>query len=112
MSYYLHILSLRNCPYSEEVEDIVKNNNINSNIIKIERSNKELYKTKDISTFPQIYFKKYNSKGSVLLGGNENLKNIMSVKGQNLNVQEKHLKKIYNFSRKTILRLIELINKK
>ena len=109
--YYLDVISLEGCPYSMNTEKIMEKNNIRNNLVKVNRSEKESYKNENIRTFPQIYLKKYNSSGSVLLGGNNDLEEIISLRGNNLEVQKKHLEKKYNkISKKIILRIIELIN--
>lgn len=109
--YYLDVISLEGCPYSMNTEKIIEKNNIINNLVKVSRSEKENYKNEKIRTFPQIYLKKYNSNGSLLLGGNTDLEEIISLRGNNLEVQKKHLEKKYNkISKKIILRIIELIN--
>ncbi|ADO67212.1 hypothetical protein crov179 [Cafeteria roenbergensis virus] len=112
MGYYLQVNSLIGCPYSIEVEKILQQENINSKIIKINPSEKHLYKNEQISSFPQIFLKKYNSKGQLLLGGNSDFKEILNLQNKDLNIQIKSLLKKYPvMTHKTKLRLIQLFNK-
>ena len=113
-NYYLHAIILENCPFSNAASELLKNNkNIKSNISTITQSNKENYKTADIQTFPQIYLKKNNKNGSLLLGGYTELKNILDTfqktKYSKENI-DNFLSNNKNWSKKSTLRLIELIN--
>jgi len=111
MKYYLVINSLINCPFSIEVENILKTTTIEHKINKITVNEKHLYKNDTINTFPQIFFKKHTSKGSLLLGGNTDFKEIIQLKNKKLQVQIDTLTKKYPlFSKKIILRLIEFFN--
>ena len=113
MGYYLQINSLIGCPYSLEVETLLQQENLNDKIIKIDPSEKYMYKNKYISTFPQVYLKKDNSQGQILLGGNSHFKEILNLRNKNLDIQLKYLTKNYpNISKKTKLRIIELFNLK
>lgn len=113
MAYYLKVNSLENCPFSLEIEDIFKNKKFHYIIHKIKRSEKELYKNDDIKTFPQIYLEKYNSKGSILLGGNSDIKEIINNNHKSLEDQINILNKKYkHINNKTKLRIIELFIKK
>jgi len=113
-NYYFHAIVLENCPYSNAALELFKEFKNNKVIITtVNQRNKENYKTEEISTFPQIYFKKNNSKGSLLLGGYSELKNIVD----SFKNKEYSIDKINNFisnnkkwSKKAVLRLIELIN--
>ena len=112
MGYYLEINSLEGCSYSQEVNSLVKNHNINANINIISQNEKHLYKNQQINTFPQVYLKKYNSAGSILLGGNSDFKEILSMNNKTLDLQLKLLSDKYNsISKKTKLRIIELFLK-
>lgn len=110
--YYLNLILLEGCPYSEAAFETVKNLNIKNKHIWVNGKNKENYKTKYISTFPQIYLKKENRLGSVLIGGNSDLQNIISTfykkKLDNKLVKEFETKN--NWSHKATLRIIQLIN--
>ena len=60
MEYYLLVNSLIMCPFSSEVENLLKKNNIKHKINKITQEEKHKYKNQNISTFHQIYLKKVN----------------------------------------------------
>lgn len=109
MGYFLQINSLIGCPYSLEIETLLQQGNIPNKIIKIDPSDKHLYKNEIINTFPQIFLKKQNSKGQILLGGNNDYKEILNLKKKNLEIQLKYLTNKYpKMSKKTKLRIIEL----
>lgn len=111
MNYYLQINSLVGCPYSIEVEKLVEKNNINNEINKITNDQKYLFKNDIINTFPQVFLKKYNSNGSILLGGNSDFKEILNLKSKNIDEQLNFLSnKFPNLNKKTQLRIIQLFN--
>jgi glutaredoxin len=114
--YYLNIISLKNCPYSEAANSLVKNNNIKSKVTIINSDEKEKYKTDIINTFPQVYLKKENSSGSVLLGGYDTLKTYYDLVQQGKNKKEtldsikiKIRDSNSDITDKSILRLVELM---
>jgi glutaredoxin len=110
--YYLHLVVLENCPYSEAALSFLNNyKKIKTDITRINHSNKENYKTNDINTFPQIYLKKNGSNGSLLLGGYTELKKAFDL-FYHSKYNHDNIKKFKNkyWSKKSILRLIELIN--
>mgnify|MGYP001198726238 CR=1 FL=1 len=114
--YYLKIISLEGCPYSDAVEQLVKNNNINSKIIKINQFEKFKYKVSDIETFPQIYLEKKYSSGSVLIGGYSKLKSYfdsihsLSPNSKKLDILKNKInKENKDLSKKSVLRLIQLL---
>ena len=114
MSYYIKAILLDNCGFSIAAHDLLKLHSINCEIINVNASNKLEYKTDQINTFPQIYLCKYNTVGSLLLGGYEDLANCISTfKGNTLNDENnnKFMAK-YKWSKKATLRLIQLINDK
>tara|TARA_E500000178_G_C16671533_1_gene595236 strand:- start:64 stop:411 length:348 start_codon:yes stop_codon:yes gene_type:complete len=112
--YYLKVISLDGCPYSESANTLVKNNKIKSEIIQVDDTTKFNYKTNRISTFPQIYLCKKNSSGCVLLGGYTKLKyyfdkihgakNIDQLKSLKEEIKETNME----LSEKSVLRLMEL----
>jgi glutaredoxin len=110
--YYFNAILLEGCPYSISANELFKNYNIKSNIIWVNSSNKELYKTDKISTFPQIYLKKYNSVGNVLIGGYNNLKDLTDLLYEQKYNNEiiKTIMSKYNISKKTSMRIFQLIN--
>ena len=112
-NYYIKVISLEGCPYSINLEKLIEENKIiNKKIIKINHNNKNLYKSDLINTFPQVYLKKYNSKGNLLLGGYEDFNNfIKNFKNNNLDLTKiNNFMKIKKWSKKATLRLIQLIN--
>ena len=95
--YYLEIISLEGCPYSEAAEKLVENNKINNKVFKISYNNRENHKNEKISTFPQIYLKKNNSNGRILIGGYDKINEIHSlIKNRKLIKSEE--KSVYNSS--------------
>jgi len=112
--YYLKIISLEGCPYSQAAEDLVKSNNIKSEIIRITQNEKEKFKTKEINTFPQIYLKKKYSSGEVLIGGYSKIKEyyddiMKQPSNKNFDLlKDKINKENKNLSEKSTLRLIGL----
>ena len=113
--YYLKLIYLQDCPYSNAAEQLILNNKIKSKIVKINQNEKDKFKTDYINTFPQIYLEKENSKGSLLIGGYDILKEIYdNVKSKkDLKLIQKNIKDIVktsNLSKKSILRLVELLN--
>jgi glutaredoxin len=114
--YYLHAVVLEGCPYSNNAVKLLNNyNNIKKNITTIQYNEKEKFKTNEINTFPQIYLKKNNSNGNLLLGGYSELKDFVD-NFQNKKYDENSLNNFINknnkWSKKATLRLIELINLK
>lgn len=113
--YYLQLISLKDCPYSEAANSLVNDNKINSKITIVNRNEKDKFKTQEIDTFPQVYLKKENSNGSVLLGGYTELKSYYDLvqsgknKKDSLSQIKGQIKKNINISDKSILRLMELL---
>ena len=92
--YFLKIFLLKDCPYSIAAKDLLQNIK-NLNITNVNHNEKEKYKTKLISTFPQIYLKKKNSKGSLLLGGYSDLKFVLDlIKEDDIKIIQNKFKKI------------------
>ena len=112
--YYLKIYVLKNCGYCSLALKILKNNmnkKVKLEIVNVNENDKDKYKTKEINTFPQIYLKKDNSKGSVLLGGYTDIKNIINKINFDLDESYKFIKKNNkNLSKKAILRIIEIFS--
>ena len=115
--YYLKIISLEGCPYSEAAEKLVSSNKIDSEIIKVTQNEKKKFKTNEIQTFPQIYLKKKHSNGDVLIGGYSKLKEyfdkIMEEPSNSKfdSLKLKILNDNKNLSEKSALRMIELLSK-
>lgn len=113
-SYYIKVLLLENCYYSDSAYKLLLKHNIPNQIIKVSNNNKELYKKSDISTFPQLYLNKYNKKDNLLLGGYDDLNEFIKM-FKNVELNQNNINKFmkkYNWSKKATLRLIELINLK
>ena len=112
LDYYLNLILLEGCPYSEAAFKTVKNLNIKNKYVWVNSKNKESYKTNSISTFPQIYLMKEDRLGSVLIGGNSDLQNIIGTfyKKKLDDKLVKEYDKKYDWSHKATLRIIELIN--
>jgi len=111
--YYLEIISLEGCPYSIAAEELVKTKKIKHETVKINHEDKHLHKHNKLDTFPQIYLRKDNSTGRLLLGGYQNLDkiNIMIEGNSDITNLVTEIKKIVldKFNKKSILRLIELM---
>tara|TARA_Y100000813_G_C23855979_1_gene208798 strand:- start:144 stop:485 length:342 start_codon:yes stop_codon:yes gene_type:complete len=111
--YYLKIIILKKCPYCQDAIKILnKIKNTKIDIIEVDNKDKDKYKTEFIKSFPQIYLKKYNSKGSLLIGGYDDLKYIdETIKKRKAKSMELIKKKFKDFSKKATLRLIEIFVK-
>jgi glutaredoxin len=111
-NYYLKVIILEGCPYGNKTKKLLNENNIQTKYVYIDHENKENYKTEDIQTFPQIYLNKYNSKGNLLLGGSSDLEDFISTfKNKQYNVKNvNNFMEKYKWSKKAVLRLIQLIN--
>jgi hypothetical protein len=111
--YYLQIIALKGCPHSNASIELA--NNINAKyhkIIKIDYHEKENHKTPEISTFPQIYLMKENG-GSLLLGGNDKFQSVYNTFKNEKNYDshlEIFLKGNINWNKKSVLRLINILN--
>jgi hypothetical protein len=111
-NYYFYAIILNGCPYSEKAYKLLKNKNKNYQSKRIDYSIMDKYKTNEIQTFPQIYLKRKDKNGSLLIGGYTDLENIYDTfykKECNKNVIDNYIKE-KNLSRKILLRIIELIN--
>ena len=111
--YNVYIITLEDCPYSIAAIDLLNSLNIKYKHLKVNRINKEKYKTKEINTFPQIYLKKKNN--ALLLGGYSNLKEFIDIfinQEYNEEIILKYHNKYKLWNKKSILRLLEIINQK
>jgi glutaredoxin len=113
-NYYFTVIVLENCPFSNNALELLKKyNNITKKITTITSQNKENYKTDKITTFPQIYIKKQNHSGSLLLGGYSDLQNVFDV-FCGTNYSKDNIKYFIannaGWSKKAVTRLIELVN--
>jgi len=112
--YNIELIVLDGCPYCIATEELLKNKNVQYDLIRVNQKNKEKFKNDEIQTFPQIYLIKKNSNGKLLLGGYTDLKKVLEIlEHKNLDKTIKDFQKYYpNWSKKAILRLAEIIIKK
>ena len=113
--YYLFIVVLDGCGYSQAAIELLNNYNIKYKSLKINQEEKSKYITSEINTFPQVYLKKNKTNDSLLLGGYTNLNEFCEL-FKNKKYDEKNIinfnKKYPFWNKKSILRLIEIINLK
>ena len=113
-NYYIHSVILQNCPYSTAAHKLLKKHSENKTIITlVNDNNKENYKTSEIDTFPQNYLKRYNKNGSLLIGGYTELKELFNLfykKKYSDNKIKNFLSNNNKWSKKSLLRMIDLIN--
>jgi len=112
LNYYIKIICLENCSFSLNALNILKSLNIPHKVYYIDTNSKELYKNNLLSTYPQIFLKKRNSKGNLLLGGHDDLVYAIStLKNNELNKNNiKEFINKYKWSNKSVLRFIQLLN--
>jgi glutaredoxin len=113
--YYLFIVVLDGCGYSRAAIELLNNFNIKYKSLKINQDEKSKYVTTEINTFPQVYLKKNVTNDTLLLGGYDDLKYFCDIfrhkKYDEQNIID--FSKKYSFwNKKSILRLIEIINLK
>jgi glutaredoxin len=111
--YYLHLVILKDCPYGKAAHELLNSyKNIKKEFTYIERNDIEKYKTDLIKTYPQIYLKRYNTNGTQLIGGYSDIKKIIDTfnKKYDKETMNNYLNENKNISRKSMLRLIELLN--
>ena len=95
-----------------DLKEFLDEKGIKYKLISVNSQNKEQYKNKDISTFPQIYLYK-KDKNEILLGGYTDLvelyQNTYKVDMEkSISYLDKKYKK--NFSRKNKLRILKIFN--
>ena len=111
--YKIYIYYIENCFYSASALKLLEN--VNHKKILVPYDKKYLYKSKLIDTFPQIYLKKDDSVGSLLIGGYDDLVFIINTLKKHKDLDK--IKKIFNkkyknkWANKAILRMIELFVK-
>jgi len=111
--YFIKVILLEGCSYSNASHQLIKTHQLPTDITWVNQLNKENYKTDQINTFPQIYLKKINSKGNLLLGGYQELESFINIfYGQKISKSNisNWIDKT-SWSKKSTLRLIQLINK-
>lgn len=111
--YFLKAILLENCPYSIATHELITKNQLPVSITWVSETEKDKYKTTDINTFPQIYLKKYNNNGNLLLGGHQEFANFISTffKQKLLDTNINAFMDKTKWTRKSTLRLVQLINK-
>ena len=110
--YYIKIITLVSCSYSQAAIDLINNHKIPHKIISVDDPNKNIYKNNLIDTFPQIYLNKHGVKGNMLLGGYDDLKYSLDIFKRN-KYSEKNVNIFmnkYKWSKKATLRFIQLLN--
>ena len=111
--YYLFIITLEDCFYCEAAINLLNSFKIKYKYLKVNRNEKDKFKTTEISTFPQVYLKQNNN--TLLLGGYDNLKEFID-KFINQKYNEKKILEFHNkyklWNKKSILKLIKIINQK
>ena len=110
--YYVKAILLQNCPYSVAAQQLLNNFKIPHQLTHITENEKINFKNNSIDTFPQIYLRKYNTNGNLLLGGYDDLNYfVQTFKAKKLSTENinKFMTK-YKWSKKATLRFIQLIN--
>lgn len=110
--YYIHTVLLDGCPYSIKAKELLVQYNIRHIDTILDDTNKEKFKSNNLSTFPQIFLKKHNSNGSQYIGGYSELDELFRTfyKQRLDNSNLIRIQSKYKMSRKATLRLVELIN--
>jgi glutaredoxin len=112
-NYIIKAILLEGCPYSNSANSLLDIHSLSVEKTWVNQSNKEHYKTNEINTFPQLYLKKFNNKGSILLGGYQELSDFVStfLKQKYSDDNVNHWMNKLNWSKKAVLRMIQLVNK-
>ena len=112
--YYINAILLKNCSYSNAANELLKNHKIKNKIEVVTSENKEKFKLENYNTYPQIFLKKEYSNDSLLLGGYSDLNEFVNT-FKNSKYDENNITQFRNkynwWSKKAVLRFIELINK-
>ena len=112
-NYYIYAVLLQHCSYSNRALELLEYNKIKHQVEIITYKNKEKFKMENYSTYPQIFLKKEGSIDTLFLGGCSDLENFINTfKNNKYNDSNIHIfENKYNWwSRKAILRFIQLIN--
>ncbi len=111
-NYFIKCILLEGCSYSTAANNLIKIHNIPNQVTWVSQSEKQIYKTDQINTFPQIYLNKFNTKGNLLLGGYSDLLDFIDTfKNQKLSDENiNNFINKYKWSKKSVLRFIQLIN--
>ena len=112
--YKLKVFSLEGCPYSMNAENLLNNNNIDFELIKVSYDEKDHYKQQNnMNTFPQVFLD--TSSESLKIGGYDDLNKIYNLINDNSSFDNmyKNIKAHISFSnKKNILRMISILLKK
>ena len=112
--YYINAILLKDCSYSNAAGELLKNYKIKNKIEVVTSENKEKFKLENYDTYPQIFLKKEYSNDSLLLGGYSDLNEFVNT-FKNNKYDENNITQFRNkynwWSKKAVLRFIELINK-
>ena len=116
--YKLKVYSLEGCYYSKNAESLLKNNNIEFDLISVSYDEKDQYKEiNKMNTFPQIFLE--TSKENVKIGGFTDLKNIFNIINDKTPFDQtiSKLKTTLSFEKsenekKNILKMISILLKK
>lgn len=107
--YSLKTIILKDCPWSNALDKLLKIKKIKSNIIIVDNNTKNKYKTNIIDTFPQFYLV---DKTDHLIGGYEKTKRIIDIinKNKSYDTIKSELKELLpHLNEKIILKLILLL---
>ena len=112
-NYYIFAVLLENCSYSINARKLLETNNINHRVQDVSYKDKEKFKKEDYDYYPHIYLRKNNSTESLFLGGYNDLEDFIKIfknnEYNNDNINNFN-KKYYWWSKKAILRFIQLVN--
>jgi len=110
--YYFKCIFLDGCSYCIKANQLLSKYNIKYTFETVNYEESHKFITDKISTFPQIYLIKEGSKGSLLIGGYDNLNELFTLfykkKYDSDNVTL--IMNKYGYSKKIVLRLIQLLN--
>ena len=112
-NYYFQSILLEGCYYSKLAAELLDKHKIKNKAKVVNSENKEKFKLDNHKTFPQIFLKREGSNESLFLGGYTDLEHfIKTFKNKEYNDENIiNFTKKYNWwSKKAILRSIELIN--
>ena len=116
--YKLKVYSLEGCYFSKSAESLLKNNNIEFDLISVSYDEKDQYKSKNkMNTFPQVFLE--TSKETIKIGGFTELNSIFNIINDKTPFDQviSKLKTTLSFEeseneKKNILRVISILRKK
>jgi glutaredoxin len=117
MKDYLYVISLKGCPHSLSTEKLLEEYKIKNKTIKIDYDQLDQYRTKEISTCPQIYYVKNDINNKKLIGGNSDFQKIIELNNRLIqepnnfdNLIQDYLNET-KLKKKNLYRILFLINK-